>query len=863
MMTNNQKSIQNQQEIRILVVDNDFTDRKDIAQKVEKMGFSPFIAGGLEQDLKTGQAKVKGGKELIEDAIRKAREYRCHAALVDMRLYDDNDSGDKSGLDLVAKLKPAKSIIVTGYGDVPTYQEAQSKGAVLMVGKQQSTEVLRRELRAILVNILRTDFVVIPDGWIQKNITPFLKSADGTEVHPEEIRELLALLFPGTRRLHLQHVPNHDPASLQRMTGTRRSSVVIKVRRDNLPISSVVKISAPARISAEKANFENFVKDRLQGRHYAQLDRTELLWNVGGAVYALLDDDEKKADIFQFRRFYAEQDASVIIESLHHFFDETWSVNIQDQKPLDESLFDCYDHFWARREIDEGVAVGRADGPLLSRFLMWMHKDSLIAYDGLQGRLPDPRRWIVENHSESALPATRRCVVHGDLNGENVFVDSSKKTWAIDFERTGYGHIFTDFVEMEHYILSQPAKIIDVSARYALIVAITTLRFLGDEIPEPIIDNKHPDYSIIKKAVEVIRGLRRNAYQLFPRASQLEYYWALLHDVLYGIQRLERLRESNVEVEQELEKDLLLGSVLCERIEKWDTDERWPLKMRGLGTSGSDSDPTGIGDTEQIQLPPRSALEKIIRPNNRFQDIESWTARCTELAARICRVEIPTSQGTILGTGFLVGPDLVMTNFHVIETLLQRGQPGSRPENVLLRFSYKRTADDNNLDVGVTYRLAGQDWLVDSSPYADEGRASSLDRLDYALLRLNGQPGEDWVNGGNRQRGWIEIPTEPYPFIKDSGLIIIQHPKGEPVKLAIDTESVIGVDSSGTLVNYRTNTDNGSSGSPCFSLDWELVALHHSGDPNWRPTFNAGTPISVIMKKLRERRLNHLIGKLK
>ena len=31
---------------------------------------------------------------------------------------------------------------------------------------------------------------------------------------------------------------------------------------------------------------------------------------------------------------------------------------------------------------------------------------------------------------------------------------------------------------------------------------------------------------------------------------------------------------------------------------------------------------------------------------------------------------------------------------------------------------------------------------------------------------------------------------------------------------------------------YRTDTEPGSSGSPCFNDPWELVALHHSGVPD-------------------------------
>jgi V8-like Glu-specific endopeptidase len=81
--------------------------------------------------------------------------------------------------------------------------------------------------------------------------------------------------------------------------------------------------------------------------------------------------------------------------------------------------------------------------------------------------------------------------------------------------------------------------------------------------------------------------------------------------------------------------------------------------------------------------------------------------------------------------------------------------------------------------------------------------------------------------------------------------MIAQHPDGSPLKLALDMQSVISVNDNGTRVRYATNTEPGSSGSPCFDLDWSLVALHHLGDPAWRePKFNQGVPASIIRKRL-------------
>ena len=52
-------------------------------------------------------------------------------------------------------------------------------------------------------------------------------------------------------------------------------------------------------------------------------------------------------------------------------------------------------------------------------------------------------------------------------------------------------------------------------------------------------------------------------------------------------------------------------------------------------------------------------------------------------------------------------------------------------------------------------------------------------------------------------------------------------------------------------VFYNANTEPGSSGSPCFALDWRLVALHHWGAPTW----NRGVLFEAILARLAARDL--------
>ncbi|MFY9619560.1 MAG: trypsin-like peptidase domain-containing protein [Pyrinomonadaceae bacterium] len=258
-------------------------------------------------------------------------------------------------------------------------------------------------------------------------------------------------------------------------------------------------------------------------------------------------------------------------------------------------------------------------------------------------------------------------------------------------------------------------------------------------------------------------------------------------------------------------------------------------------------------------------LERQIKSSNSLLDIAQWSTRIFEVEHQVCRIEIKANGDTFYGTGFLVGVNSVLTNYHVLEFVIGEQV---KPDRVLFRFDYKVMADGTTINSGNIYRLAKQNWLIDHSEYSavDElvdagGALPEPDKLDYALVSLDGAPGDSLLSVGSnsegRLRGWIEVKDEVPSFDPDTALLIVQHPQGDPLKLAIDSEAIIGVNSNRTRVRYRTNTEEGSSGSPCFNASWDLVALHHSGDPNFdklhKAEYNEGIPIDMIRSLLKER----------
>ncbi|HZT33750.1 MAG TPA: DNA/RNA non-specific endonuclease [Bryobacteraceae bacterium] len=180
-----------------------------------------------------------------------------------------------------------------------------------------------------------------------------------------------------------------------------------------------------------------------------------------------------------------------------------------------------------------------------------------------------------------------------------------------------------------------------------------------------------------------------------------------------------------------------------------------------------------------------------------------------ELAIAMSRAVGRIRAGNAFGTGFLVGPGLVMTNHHVI------GSPGEASQS-FLELDYQDNASGQLLPIQAYPLDPGTFFLSDQA-------------LDFTIAGL--QP----VSRHGR-------PLDTYPWVKLIGDIgkanpgdsvnIIQHPRGGLKQIAFRRNEVIALPQAvAGFLYYTTDTEPGSSGSPCFNDQWELVALHHSGVP--------------------------------
>lgn len=169
----------------------------------------------------------------------------------------------------------------------------------------------------------------------------------------------------------------------------------------------------------------------------------------------------------------------------------------------------------------------------------------------------------------------------------------------------------------------------------------------------------------------------------------------------------------------------------------------------------------------------------------------------------VVRILIRTKDGKLrgYGTGFLISPRLLLTNNHVLGNAEAAGY--SQAE-----FNYE-LGENNQPEASLRVTLDPASLFL-----TDEA-------LDYTLVAVSAE-------ATMAVYGWL--PLHNPPDIKVGQWVnIIQHPSGEPKQLALRDNQVI--DAPQPFLHYRTDTSPGSSGSPVFTDQWEVVALHHSGVP--------------------------------
>ena len=149
------------------------------------------------------------------------------------------------------------------------------------------------------------------------------------------------------------------------------------------------------------------------------------------------------------------------------------------------------------------------------------------------------------------------------------------------------------------------------------------------------------------------------------------------------------------------------------------------------------------------------------------------------------------------GTGFLVAPDVLLTNHHVL------------PCAAIAATSVALA----NFEVSPSDHPSGRPSV---SPLDPDSLFVTDAELDFTFCGVNGLA----------YLGSIPLDRERMDVASGETVTIIQHPRGRPKEVALRDNRVVSAN--GVVVRYSCDTEPGSSGSPVFNYQWKPVAIHHA-----------------------------------
>ena len=186
----------------------------------------------------------------------------------------------------------------------------------------------------------------------------------------------------------------------------------------------------------------------------------------------------------------------------------------------------------------------------------------------------------------------------------------------------------------------------------------------------------------------------------------------------------------------------------------------------------------------------------------------NYLSRGLKAGRSVCRIHIrrPDGRPEGYGTGFMVSKELMLTNHHVLPSDL---------------FAMRSLAEfDFEYDVDFEPKRTHYFQLAPDRFYHSD------ETLDFALVAI-----KQFSNSGVSldKFGFLQLTESSGKALTTESVSLIQHPEGSDKHIAIRNNRVHN--RFDHFIHYETDTMPGSSGSPVFNDQWNVVALHHAGVP--------------------------------
>ena len=460
----------------------------------------------------------------LNEARRILAETWIHLAILDIRMREDTDDKDISGLTFAKEpaIRSIPKIMLTDYPTVDGVRKAlgyvfdDTPPAVDYVSKK--TEDGRPNLDELLTTIEKAFNQHLNLNWElnfhwgDKSLAfPVLIYQIEPEVDsaylPDRVSELEALF----RKIFY----DSSQITISRLL-TKKMGVVFLVvvayPKQGSERQFVIACGSKLPIVEADTRYKKFAP-KVANQVGTVKNKTEETVHFAAIAYGLGGGDLE--EITTFSKFYRNNSIEAVLAAVDHLFTTPLATWYEKGRFREEDR--TLKQFFLERpepgsavlshiELERHVKIICSE--ILSAGLIQLdyspHQLTLHLPDASSVSYPNPLPFFSETRMVFNTPIL--CgTIYGQLNGDGVLVDRQGRTWLIDFSQTDRGPLVRDFVSLETALKFELLSTPDIQARYEMERRLASVFHLDQEID---LEGLEPE---IQKTLQAIGRIRRQA----------------------------------------------------------------------------------------------------------------------------------------------------------------------------------------------------------------------------------------------------------------------------------------------------------------------------------------------------------------
>jgi DNA-binding response OmpR family regulator len=513
----------------------------------------------------------------LADAETLLRDAHIHLAIVDIRMINDDDERDRSGLTLAKDpaFRSIPKIILTSRPSYQYVREAMGPiedglpPAVDFLSKEEGPEAMIEAVRVVLAHHVRINWDLMVHWWNDQG--------------PLSFAYLTCLIEPGVDRTHLPDrvsevedlfrnlFYDYDQVTFSQLLWRKggRAGLEVYAHSEGKEDRFVVTYGQIQDIRTEQKHRAQFAPQTLDAT--GPITKFTAETRHFGATASVIGETGSE-EIQPFAAFYRENSHRQIHSTLEHLFQTTlapWHQQgcfVEEGKELPQAY---RERLGLCEDILPAMELGRKIQALAKEAFASSTANITFTPDRLVIRFsnnrtlscPDPVLYLYHNDDMFSASHIVCRTTPGGLDVDTILVDRAGRTWLTDFIQAGPTPIWHDFVSLEAAVRFRLMEVGDLQTLYGFERQLLATRSLSDTIALASVEPEH------RKALDAIQTIRHLAADMAWDDPE-PYYISLLFCTMAGFAAYDpALKRTGAEAARLLHR-LLLVTLLCEKIDQ-------------------------------------------------------------------------------------------------------------------------------------------------------------------------------------------------------------------------------------------------------------------------------------------------------